>query len=236
MHRGYEKWFSPSLGREMEMLVFGHGGLPVLVFPTSCGRYFEFENRDMVSAVGDKVERGELQFFCVDSVDAESWYNRDVPPRWRIARQLQYQAYILDEVVPYVKRANWNQKFITLGCSFGGYHAANLAFKHPDVFTGMLSLSGAFDVSSFLHGYHDQDVYYNMPPQYLAHMSDSWFLDRYRQNSYVLATGEHDQCWNANERLASVMRGRGIPVRLDVWGNGTGHDWPWWQEMMRVYL
>jgi esterase/lipase superfamily enzyme len=172
------------------------------------------------------VERGELQFFCVDSVDAESWYNRNVPARWKIARQLQYQDYVLREVVPYIKRAYWNRKFITLGCSFGGYHAANMALRHPDVFTGFLSMSGIFDVSYFLHGYHDQDVYFNMPPQYLANMSDP----------YVLATGEHDQCWDANERMAAVMRARGIPVRLDVWGNGTGHDWPWWHQMMREYL
>jgi len=236
MHRVYEKWFSPALGRDMELLVFGHGGLPVLVFPTSCGRFFEFEDRGMVAAVGHQVAHGQLQFICVDSVDAESWYNREVPPRWRIARQLQYQRYIMDEVVPFIRRGNHNPKMITAGCSFGAYHASNLAFRHPDVFTGLLALGGAFDVSSFLRGYHDQDVYFNMPPQYLANMSDHWFLDRYRQNTYVLATGDHDQCWNANEHLARVMRGRGIPVRLDVWGNGTGHDWPWWHQMLQTYL
>lgn len=236
MNREYHKWYSPRLGRDMELLVFGHAGLPVLVFPTSGGRFYEFEDRGMIGALGGRIDGGHLQVYCVDSVDMESWYNRNVPPRWRIARQLQYQEYVLREVVPYIKRANWNRKLITLGCSFGGYHAANIAFRHPDVFTGMLSMSGAFDVSNFLHGYHDQDVYFNMPPQYLANMSDHWFLDRYRQNTYVLATGEHDQCWNANERLAAVMRGRGIPVRLDVWGNGTGHDWPWWHQMMREYL
>ena len=220
----------------MEILVHGHGGLPVLVFPTSRGRFFEFEERGMVDSVGWKVEHGQLQFFCVDSVDGESWYNRDVPPRSRIARQLQYQDYVMSEVVPYIRQANWNQKLITLGTSFGGYHAANLAFRHPDVFTGTLTMSGIFDVSYFLHGYHDQDVYLNMPQQYLANMSDPWFLDRYRQNTYVLATGVHDQCWNSNERLAAVMRGRGIPVRMDVWGDNTGHDWPWWHQMMREYL
>lgn len=38
MNREYHKWYSDRLGREMEMLVFGYSGLPVLVFPTSGGR------------------------------------------------------------------------------------------------------------------------------------------------------------------------------------------------------
>ncbi len=236
MRRVYEKWWSPSLGREMEMLVYGHGGVPVLVFPTSQGRFFEFEDNGMVGAVSWKLDQGKVQLFCVDSVDHESWYNRDVPPRWRIARQVQYQEYVLREVLPYIRNQNWDRHLISAGCSFGAYHAANLALKHPDLFSGFLSMGGAFDVSFFLHGYHDQDVYFNMPTQYLANMSDPWFLDRYRQNTYVLATGEWDICLGANERMAGIMRGRGIPVRLDVWGYQSKHDWPDWRLMIQEYL
>jgi len=236
MKREYLKWGSPSLGREMEMLVLGHGGLPVIVFPTSCGRFFEFENRRMAAAVEGQVESGAVQFFCVDSVDEESWYNRGVPPRWKIARQMQYQDYVMNEVVPLVRRMNGDPRLLGAGCSFGGYHAANLAFRHPDVFTGFLSMSGAFDVSNFLRGYYDQDCYLNLPTHYLPNMTDPWFLERYRQNTYVLATGVHDQCWNANEQLAAIMRAKSIPVKLDVWGDGAGHDWPWWEKMVATYL
>jgi esterase/lipase superfamily enzyme len=236
MQRQYHKWFSPRLGREMEMLVFGHAGLPAVVFPTSQGRYYEFEDRGMVDAIRWKIDNGEVQLFCVDSVDSESWYNRNVPPRWKIARQVQYDEYIIHEVVPLMKQMNWSPKRATVGCSFGGYHAVTMALRHPDVFTAFLSMSGAFDMDSFLGGYHDQDVYFNQPTQFLHGMSDPWFLDRYRQNSYVLATGEHDQCWSQNEKLGGIMRAKGIPVRLDVWGHGTGHDWPWWQKMVQTYL
>src|SRR5262245_13983896 len=78
MHREYVKWFSPALGREMEMLVFGHSGAPLLVFPTSMGRFFDYEDRGMIGAVASKYEDGRLQAFCVDSVDSESWYNKGV--------------------------------------------------------------------------------------------------------------------------------------------------------------
>jgi len=236
MDREYHRWHSPRLGRDMELLVFGHAGLPCLVFPTSCGRFFEFEDRHMVAAVADKIERGDLQLFCVDSVDAESWYNRGVGPRWRIARHVQYEAYIMDEVLPLLRQKNSNPRITALGCSFGGYHAANIALRHPDVFTGFLSMSGAFDLTGFLGGYYDDDCYFNLPLDYIPNLTDPWLLDRYRRNTYVLATGVHDMCWNDNEQLARVLRERGIPCQLDVWGDNAGHDWPWWQRMLTTYL
>jgi esterase/lipase superfamily enzyme len=236
MNREYHKWHSWRLGREMEMLVFGYAGLPVLVFPTSCGRFFEFEGNGMVEAVRGEVEAGRLQFFCVDSVDAESWYNRSVGPRWRIARHVQYQEYILNEVVPLIRGKNQNPKLASLGCSFGGYHAANIALRHPDIFTGFLALSGAFDLSNFLGGYHDSDCYFNQPIQYLHNMTDPWFFEHYRRNQYVLAAGDWDICLGQTERMASLMRWKEIPVTFDVWGERQEHDWPLWKRMIQRYL
>jgi esterase/lipase superfamily enzyme len=208
------------------------------VFPTSQGRFYEFEDRGMVDAVRDKLEGGRLQLFCVDSVDAESWYNCGVGPDWRIARQVQYENYILREVLPFIRQQNHRPHLATMGCSFGGYHAVNIALRHPHLFTGCLSMSGAFDMRSlgFLGGFANDDTYFNLPFEYLPNLSDWGTLDRMRHNTYVLATGVHDQCWNDNERLAEVMRAKGIPVRLDVWGDNARHDWPWWQRMAQEYL
>jgi esterase/lipase superfamily enzyme len=236
MNREYHKWHSPRLGRDMELLVFGHAGLPVMVFPTSGGRFYEFEDRGMIGAVANRVEAGDLQFFCVDSIDMESWYNRNVEPRWRIARHVQYDDYLIHEVVPLVRQVNHNTRLVALGCSFGGFHAVNAAFRHPDVFTGMLSMSGAFDLSNFLQGYHDQDVYFNQPTQYLPNMSDAWFLDRYRRNAYVLATGWDDQCLGQNQQLARILGQKGIPHQLFIWDTWNSHDWPTWQGMVQHYL
>ena len=106
MNREYHKWYSPSLGRDMELLVFGHAGLPVIVFPTSMGRFFDYENRDMISIIGDQYENGQIQAFCVDSVDAESWYNKCIPPAERAARHEQYDHYLVNEVVPFIRSRN----------------------------------------------------------------------------------------------------------------------------------
>src|ERR1700692_4881613 len=106
MNREYHKWYSPRLGRDMELLVFGHAGLPVVVFPTSGGRFYEFEDRGLIAALAGRIDAGQMQVACVDSVDMESWYNRQVHPRWRIARHIQYESYVLDEVVPMLRARN----------------------------------------------------------------------------------------------------------------------------------
>jgi esterase/lipase superfamily enzyme len=236
MNREYHKWHSPRLGRDMELLVFGHAGLPVMVFPTSGGRFYEFEERGMVASLGGKIDAGQVQLYCVDTVDAESWYNKQVPPRWRIARHVQYDDYLIHEVVPLVRQKNHDWHLVSLGCSFGGYHAVNVVLRHPDVFTGFLSMSGAFDLRNFLGGYYDQDVYFNQPMDFLHNLSDPWFFDHYRRNSYVLATGWDDQCLWQNQRLDGIMSWKGIPHKLFVWDSFNSHDWPTWMRMIDHYL
>jgi esterase/lipase superfamily enzyme len=236
MVREYHKWHSNCLSREMELLVFGHAGLPVVVFPTSGGRFFEFEDRGMVAALAGKIDAGHLQLYCVDSVDMESWYNRQIAPRRRIARQIEYEKYVLGEVVPLVRSKNPETRLTALGCSFGGYHAVNFALRHPEIFTGVLSMSGAFDLVSFLDGYYDQDCYYNLPTHYLPHLDDPWFLERLRRNSFILATGWDDQCLGQNQELDRILSAKGIPHQLFIWETLNSHDWPTWERMAREYL
>jgi len=133
MRRDYVKWYSPSLHREMELLAFGDRGFPVVVFPTSGGRFYEYEDRGMIHPLAGKIDRGELQVFCVDSVDPESWYNRWASPPGRLNRQNAFDTYLVNEFAPFVaNRTSWPQMGAT-GCSFGGYHAVNFALKRADV-------------------------------------------------------------------------------------------------------
>lgn len=236
MNREYHKCYSSQLQRDMELLVFGQTGLPVIVFPTSGGRFYEFEDRGMIGALWAKIEACQLQMFCVDSVDSESWYNRQAHPRERIARHGQYENYIVQEIVPQIRQRNRNPRLTLAGCSFGGYHAANCALRHPDVFTGMLSMSGAFDLTSFLQGYYDWDCYYNFPTHFLPNLTDPQYLERFQRNRYVLATGWDDHCLAQNQNLDSVMSAKGIPHELYIWNTGNSHDWPTWQRMVREYL
>ena len=236
MQRDYIKWYSPSLSRDMELLVFGHAGFPIVVFPTSGGRFFEYEDRGMITALAPKIDCGELQVICIDSVDQESWYNRSIAPADRLHRQNAFDAYLALELAPFVKnRTTWGQ-FGTTGCSFGGYHALNFALRHPDIVTYAVSLSGAFNIPlRFLDGFYNNDAYLNSPLDYLPRLDDPWFLARIRSSYYVLVVGNEDPLFDQNVKLAHEFGVKNVPHVLDVW-QGFGHDWPWWQQMAHKFF
>ncbi len=187
----------------MDLLVFGHDGPKVIVFPTSQGRFYEYEDNKMIEAVADRLENGQLQIYCVDSVDSESWYNKWSHPYWRIQRHLAYERYILNDVIPLMWNKNWNPRVMVTGCSFGAYHALNFAMRHPDKVTDCVCMAGSYDIKKFLDGWYADDVYFVNPPDYLANCTDGW---RYNHIRTVLSTGEWDMCWNDNERMADIMR------------------------------
>lgn len=236
MQREYHRWFAHGLGRDMELLVFGHAGRPIIVFPTSMGAFFEYEDRGMVGALADKLDTGALQLFCVSTVDTESFYGSGTAPRDRITRYLAYERYLLDDVVPFVRQQNGSTTMGVTGCSFGAYHAMAMALRHPDVFTSCITMGGAFDIMRFLHGYFDEDAYLLSPPHFLPNLTDPWFLDRFRQNKWVLVTGERDICRADTEHLSRLLSHKDIPHSLHVWGNGSEHDWPEWVKMARAYV
>jgi esterase/lipase superfamily enzyme len=236
MTRDYHRWYSRSLDRDMELLVFGHGGPPVVVFPTSMGAFFEFEDRGMVDALRQKLDNGWLQLYCVSSVDSESWYARRRHPRQRVERHLQYESYILGDVVPLIRQLNPIPGIGVTGCSFGAYHAMAMALRHPYVFTSCLTMSGAFDIRQFLDGWSDTDAYLLNPSSFLPDLGDAYYLNQYRRNKFVLATGEWDICRAATEDFSRVLAGKGLPHSLHVWGFGAMHDWPFWRPMASAYL
>jgi len=89
VNREYRKWWSPALGRDMELLVFGDRGAPVLVFPTSMGRFYQWEDFGIVSHMGPRIDAGWIQLWCVDSVDGESFYNKKAAPQDRARRHAE---------------------------------------------------------------------------------------------------------------------------------------------------
>ncbi len=97
------------------------------------------------------------RLYCVDSVDSESFYNNWAHPGGRIYRHVQYEEYMLNEVLPLSQTKNPNPFLMTHGCSFGAYHAVNIAFRHPHLFGRVLALSGKYDMSGFFSGYYDDN-------------------------------------------------------------------------------
>jgi len=239
MNQEHVSWYSSRLGREMGISIFGHYGLPILVFPTSGGNQHEYAGQGMIEAVAHHIDSGRVKFFCVDAVNHESWYNKEAHPRHRSYVQAMYDAYIAFEVAPFIQDhcRTPGIAITTTGSSFGAYHAANTLFKHPDLFRRCLALSGVFDIRRFMDGDYDDNFYFNNPVDYLVNLWDEYYLHHLRQADIRLATG----CgpWEdsgPSYRLSEVLRSRSIPHHLDDWGPEGGHDWLYWKRQMDLYI
>jgi len=229
--RQYLKSWSPALGRDMEMLRFGEHGLTLLVFPTSQGRFYQWEDFGLVGALQDKIDAGFIQLWCVDSIDSESFYAKDRSPRDRVQRHLQYEHYLLDELMPAMPGPP-----VGVGTSFGALHAVLLALRHPDRVAGFIGLSGAYDTRHWVNGYFDDDVYFTNPLAFLPGLEDDRYLAPMRRfEKKVVASGEQDPNVTESVEVGTLLRGKGVDVRLDLW-SGWSHDWPYWKEMMRTYV
>ena len=225
------KAWSPALGRDMEMLRFGTTGLPLLAFPTSGGTFYQWEDFGLIGALADRIEAGRLQVWCVDSVDMESWYANGRHPAERVRRHLDYERHVLAEVLPALPGPP-----VTTGASFGGFHAVLFCLRHPERFAGWIALSGVYDTSRWLDGYHDDLTYFTNPLAFLPGLHDERYLGPLREMQFrVVATGSEDPNVRDCVTLAEDLREKGVAARLDLWP-GWQHDWPYWKEMVRTYV
>lgn len=240
MQTEYHRWRSPSLGQDMELKVYGYYGRAVLVFPAQGGRFFEYEDFGMIAAIAPFIESGRVKVFAVDSVDTQSWANFGAHPADRARRHEEYDRYVTREVAPFIhSHCGGEAPIIATGCSMGGYHAGNSYFRHPDLFDTMISLSGLFQLGSFIGDYMDQTVYFNTPLSFLADLEDPWYLDRYRRGTIIVCAGQgewEDAMLADAEALRHVLAAKSVPHWIDIWGRDVDHDWVWWRRMMPYFL
>ncbi|MNZ97083.1 putative esterase [compost metagenome] len=231
MEEAYKKWYSHNLNADFELLTFGHSGYPVLLFPTSMGRYYENKDFKMIDSISWFIKEGKVKIYCVDSIDKMSWYNRSTHPAERVKNHINYDKLILEEVSTLARQETGHTRIITAGCSFGGYHAANFAFRHPWLVSHMFSMSGAFDIRGQLEGFYNDDVYFNNPVDFIPNdnNADLWKM------KIVLGTSDRDICRTENERLSQTLNEKGINHWLDIRQNAD-HDWPVWRQMLPDYL
>ncbi|GAA4397273.1 esterase family protein [Nibrella viscosa] len=226
----------------MELLVFGHAGARVLVFPTRYGRFHEYEDFGLVNALAEPLEKGLLQLFCVDSIDGESLYNRYSHPHDRIRRHNQYEQYIIHEVLPFSRLQNPQPFMIAHGCSLGAFHAMNIAMRHPQWFGKVVALSGRYDLSvpvaefrSLFDDYYNEDIYFHTPNHFLPNLDNEGLLNLLRRMEITIAIGAEDPFLNNNRALCNVLSSKGIQHNFYIW-DGRAHHPAQWQKMVPFYV
>jgi len=219
----------------MELIQYGHAGARVIVFPTSQGRYFDWENRGLISTLEHHISQGWIQVFCVDSIDPESWFNRHVGSHERTHRHLQYQDYIVQEVLPFTLSKNDNPYAIATGASFGAYHSASIALRFPEHFQRVLAMSGVYDVRDWTDNYMDDTIREGSPCEYIAALNDHEQLEKIRKINWIIPIGYEDPLFGNNQWFSQLLWDKGIWHALKVW-DGNAHDWPQWHQMIVQYI
>src|SRR3954466_16437197 len=76
----------------------GHGGRPVVVFPSAGGDRYEWEQHGMVDAVRGLIDDGRVTLYCVDSWDSGTWWDEWLPREERARRHDAYARWVLEPV------------------------------------------------------------------------------------------------------------------------------------------
>jgi esterase/lipase superfamily enzyme len=235
MKREIHQWYSPRLNKNMEIAMYGHFGFALLLLPTAAADYLEYERFLLIDVLEPWIEAGKVKVFSINSINSEAWLNNRMHPRHKAIRHQQFNGYVENEVVPFIKmHTSPDTPIITSGASLGALHSANIFFRRPDLFAGTIAMSGVYDLTSYTKGYYDEDVYFNSPVHYLPNMNDENVLNLIRRSNHIhIMTGSGDyEDPDASRNLAGILASKGIQCDLDVWGADMRHDWPTWRAML----
>lgn len=239
MSKVSETWRSARLGREVKVVRWGEVGQPVLFFPTAAADAEECERFHVTTALAQHLRDGRIKLYSVDSVAGQAWLKEDNSTQFAARAQNLFDSFIYNEVVPLIRKdcKDDGVEIIVTGPSIGAFNALASVCRHPDVFSRAICMSGTYDLSKFLKGEVTRDYYESSPLHFLPNMQEGAHLGLLRSRFILISHGdgrweEPAQSW----RVADALGKRGIPNRVDAWGEDYDHDWPTWREMLPKYL
>ena len=239
MYREEVTQFSRHLEREMHILIHGDAGMPVLCFPTQDSMCRNYEEFGMVEQLEDFITDGRIQLFVVDTVDKESWSDSDGDPEQRIMIQEKYFHYITEEAMSLIRKRNPEAPAVT-GFSMGANHAAITFLRRPDLFRGVIALSGLYDSRVFFGDFMNSTLYDNSPECFLPNMPDDHpYIRLYNNRKLIFCCGQgawEEEGIRSLKNLETIFESKGIYAWCDFWGYDVNHDWPWWYRQMRYFL
>jgi esterase/lipase superfamily enzyme len=239
MNREITKWYSPNLNKEMEIVAYGNYGFALLLFPTAAADFLEYERFHLIESIQPYIDSGKCKVYSINSINNESWLNDEIHPKDMAIRHQQFNQYVSDEVVPFIfQNCNGKVDIITSGASLGALHSANTFFRRPDLFKGVIAMSGSYDLKDYSKGYFDDNCYFNSPVDYLPELNDENILNEMRNDKKIfIVTGQGNyENPEASVALSKILDSKNIPHELDLWGYDMPHDWPTWRKMLPYFL
>jgi esterase/lipase superfamily enzyme len=233
-----DSWYSDRLGQPIGVARWGHYGTPVLVFPTAGGDAEEIERNGLVGACWPLIESGRVKLYSCDSVAGRVMVAKEGPPEYRMWLANQYQQCVAQEVVPAIRTdlGGHDVPIITAGASIGAFNAVAVLCRYPELFRAAVGMSGTYRVQRFYEGHSSSDLYFASPVDFVPGL-DGEQLQALRQRMVILASGQG--AWEdvgESWAMADVLGRKGVPNRVDPWGEEWPHEWPTWRRMLPQYL
>ncbi|WP_340103179.1 alpha/beta hydrolase-fold protein [Rhodohalobacter sp. 8-1] len=230
------QWKSPSLGKKMKLSVFGTAGTPVLIFPSEEGGWNEWNEAGIMDALDEQIEEEYNQFYCINSVADESLLSGDAEPRRRIHRQMQYEQYVVDEVIPFIRDNNSNPFLIFSGAFLGAYYAILYALKYPQKVNKVIAISGTYDIKPYLDGHYDDNVYYNNPVDFLPNLNDPTILAKISEVDFRLLSYSNDPQRSGTQRMSDTLWLKNVDHNFYVWDEVISDPWKLVDSMFIEHL
>jgi len=239
MQKRHEMINSEAMGRPVHMWCFGSFGLPVVVFPSAAGFAHEWDAQGMVDVLAPLINGGKIKLYCPESNVSQSWSGKGDPAE-RVQQHMIYELFVVKELVPWVRAdcCSDNMQLAAVGCSLGGFFAANFALKYPEIFNYALCMSGRYQMINLMDGYSDTNVYFNNPLAYVANLSGK-HLARAQTTHVNLVCGQgayEEGCIEETIALGNLLDAKNIPNTVDIWGHDSKHDWLWWKRQASMHL
>lgn len=236
MEKKSKKWRSPTLGKNMEINIYGTEGTPVLLFPTEHGDQHEWEKNGALDVVNQQITEGYNQVFCVESVFKETLLNKNAPALIRMKRFVQYQKYIIEEVLPFISEENSNPFIMNAGAGLGAYTSLLLALKYPKKFDKVIAISGHYDINEYMENLKDDLIYYNNPIDFIPNLNDDSILKEIHDVNIRLLTYMNDPNRGGTEKMSEILWLKFIEHEHYVWDEQTSEPWSLIPKMFRDNL
>lgn len=221
----------------MPLVRLGNRGEALVYIPSSGGNHGEFIEYGLLDEARPWIERGRVQAFLIDGHGPQGLFNDALSPRRRVARHVAFERYVTAEALPRIRRSAGVPSVVAVGCSYGAFVAANQLFKAHDQVAAACGLGGVYGMWHRHPGFHDDDVYFHTPLEYLPRLEDPRILDAIRATGGIdLYAAERDPWLDHTRRLAAVLRDRRLPHRVSIWPAPADHHERWWRPQFRDFL
>ena len=231
---------STDLLREMDVVSYGDAGPAVIAFPEGNSSFASWQDGGMVDALAPMIDAGKLRLFCPDSTDLMGWYSRYAVPEYRLANIEGFFKFVKNDLLPLVNKAcGSEQRPVLVGAGMGALNACLLMLRDPELFGGLLALSGTYDARRFVVGDLPEGWEEVSPVDIVEALPQNGKARRVLKGlpiAFVCGQDASEDGIDTQRALQKAFEDRDIEATFEYWGYDVSHSWEWWQREVTEML